>query len=1443
MVNVDWRSIRPLNGGRDKGFEELCSQLARSETAGHGKFIRKGNPDAGIECFAIFEDGSELAWQAKYFFSLGDSQWQQINRSVYTALQKHPRLTRYVVCLPMDLPDARVPRQESALAKWNAHVEKWTGWAAEREMTVDFAYWGSSELLERLTKPEHIGRIQFWFDITSFDENWFARRFEEARDTAGPRYTPEVHVHLPIADQFEAFGRTSRFFDRIIRLVRGLEGEWGSACSAGPSRLGKERDPEVEAWIRKIFDDDVVREAKVTIGKKIKEIVAEGNALEVQPTGTLPFEGVAERVTKVNTVVDKVVQHLLNRQAEHRVISQYRYQFETFAKKLQKARDELVEAQHWGGATVMIVRGQAGTGKTHLLCDIAHRRLRKGSPTVVMMGQSFTNDSPPWLQAVELLDTSNSSAEEFIGALECAAQIAGVRALVLIDALNEGKGLSMWRPHLPGFLAQFARSEWIGVVLSIRSSYDALIPEAVYKAAAVATHRGFGERSYDAMRSYFTHYGLELPSTPLIAPEFGNPLFLKTLCQGLQGQGETRLRKDINGITGIFNLYISSIDQHVASKFGLQPWIKMTERALSTLCNAFPSLSERWLTVEEAEELVNSLLPSRPYEESLFRTLIVEGVLVQEVSGTRLRRKSRENIFIAYDRLADHLITKAFLDAHFDVANATATFEPGGGLDEVAKGSYETQGILEALCIQLPERTSREVADLVPCLAQVEGFEQAFTQSLVWRDVRTFSEKTCDLVRTMLQPSNKDLHTLMDAVITLATTPKHPLNARFLDARLREDEMAERDSWWSVYLRNATSGGRPVRRLLDWALAVLPTMHLDDELVDLCAMTLAWMLAASNLAVRDQATKALVNLLTGRLEAARRLVEEFAFVDDPYVTERVYSVAYGVATRSHDPAEVKTLAECVYSKVFSSGTPPANILLRDYARGVVERALYLRSLIDVDVTRIRPPYDSEPPVFPSEEDVMPFLPSPDHHPYRREGEDWVSSHIGHSVLEGALHRAIRETWGHSGEWLSLRLDEPAWWESNGSEAESESHSCPSVFDRSQIERYVLWRVFNLGWTIERFGKFDRIWNIDQTGWSGNESMGRKYQKIACREIFALIADNYQYKEYHADGERGHHYVGPWQNWLRDIDPTIVGSFPIQSPLSYMWGNTRVWWTAGTYDNWENPDKLGDWVLRHDDLPQIEDLLIVKNPGEGTSWLNGNCYFSLHQDPPVGRSPYEVERGEIAWWITGYLTRGEDAEAFVEWARAQGGINAGIDDVVEVSNVFVGEHGWAPAARYTQVPRGVLFEKSRPSRNAPVRIEAVAMKYPFSSDHARDIVMRDGQRQLPVQRIMQDGELRWSGQAADFLDHTGNVAVFDPSAHTAGPSALLLREDFVNELLIKHDLSMVWAVVCLKSVKLLDPAPGYPLLRYSGAYRLSETGPVGFMRSEVMEREKPPWESL
>ena len=64
------------------------------------------------------------------------------------------------------------------------------------------------------------------------------------------------------------------------------------------------------------------------------------------------------------------------------------------------------------------------------------------------------------------------------------------------------------------------------------------------------------------------------------------------------------------------------------------------------------------------------------------------------------------------------------------------------------------------------------------------------------------------------------------------------------------------------------------------------------------------------------------------------------------------------------------------------------------------------------------------------------------------------------------------------------------------------------FDMRAIQRYVLWRVFDLGWTIERFGEFDRF-SIGDHGREANkpERMGKKYQWLAYHEILIVSGCN------------------------------------------------------------------------------------------------------------------------------------------------------------------------------------------------------------------------------------------------------------------------------------------------------------------------------------------------
>ena len=71
-----------------------------------------------------FPDGAEWGFQAKFFVSKPDSsEWGQIDKSVKRALDTHPKLSRYTICLPIDRADADKFREVS----WKFRGRKFRG--------------------------------------------------------------------------------------------------------------------------------------------------------------------------------------------------------------------------------------------------------------------------------------------------------------------------------------------------------------------------------------------------------------------------------------------------------------------------------------------------------------------------------------------------------------------------------------------------------------------------------------------------------------------------------------------------------------------------------------------------------------------------------------------------------------------------------------------------------------------------------------------------------------------------------------------------------------------------------------------------------------------------------------------------------------------------------------------------------------------------------------------------------------------------------------------------------------------------------------------------------------------------------------------------------------------------------------------------------------------
>ena len=223
--------------------------------------------------------------------------------------------------------------------------------------------------------------------------------------------------------------------------------------------------------------------------------------------------------------------------------------------------------------------------------------------------------------------------------------------------------------------------------------------------------------------------------------------------------------------------------------------------------------------------------------------------------------------------------------------------------------------------------------------SEVETIRDAYLHSIIWRKPTAFPPNISLDYLNSIEGSMFN-HPVLDTLLEVACVPEHPLNARRLHEHLWCQTMPERDAWWSTYLQFNHEPGSPAGRLIEWAWRDDTSSCAADAAL-LCSISLAWFLTSSNRGVRDRASKALVALLRCRPPVLVELLRLFDGVNDPYVAERLYAVAYGYVLSSSDKGAIVAVAEVVYEQVFAAGNPRIHLLLRNYARGVVERALHL----------------------------------------------------------------------------------------------------------------------------------------------------------------------------------------------------------------------------------------------------------------------------------------------------------------------------------------------------------------------------------------------------------------------------------------------------------------------------------------------------------------------
>ncbi len=947
----------------------------------------------------------------------------------------------------------------------------------------------------------------------------------------------------------------------------------------------------------------------------------------------------------------------------------------------------------------------------------------------------------------------------------------------------------------------------MGIVLSVRSSYkNIIIPEGFDSNNYVEIiHEGFSGHEFEASKIFFDHYNIERPTIPILNPEFKNPLFLKTFCEAIQNHGETKIPEGIQGISKVFNYYIDSIDEKLSREeyLDFDPKSKIVQKAMEEIASHMAENGNPWLLYEDAKNIVDNILGNKKHSQSLFRHLVSEGILSEDVIWDK-DDNYNEVIRFSYERFSDYLITESLFKLHFESGEICDLFKNGKPLFQLIKDEptcWQNQGLIEALSIQIPERYGQELSDVAPHCANFQSVREAFINSIIWRHPTAFSKSTLTYINNYIlktrKPHDQNLvFNLLDAFLQISSNPNHPYNADQLHKWLFNLKLGVRDSLWTVYLSRRYNDETSIDSLIEWAWFSDVKETIDDESRRLYGITLAWFLTSSHRYLRDRTTKALISLFSNHLDLFHKILEDFIEVDDPYVLERLFAVAYGCAMRGNDTENIAILAKDVFTWIFEDGCPPPNILLRDYARGLIECSLQKNGDMNINVEKIQPP-----PYTSACEDFIPDINELKKDEIRikklcenskaateiydsvmgfedfaryvigtnSDSFDWSSRRLKNSrptVMErylnfvGSLNKDKKNAWDKF-EYHFNATKNPIISENNGDFSiiiekkfsartikkyenlllSSLNSKEKKIFDKYVIpylenphkyrkddkkfnitiaQQWILKRVFDLGWTEERFGDFDNwmiILNNRNYIRAANkpERIGKKYQWIAYYEFLAIVSDNFKLKnDYWGGGQSSLKYDGPWQLNVRNIDPSIL-SIKTEPPGWESDGSENNWWFTEQYNQKEPNETDEQWISGSNDLPNVKALIQVTNPKDCSEWLNLNGIYNWSQHTDSDEIMHKTKR-ELFYIIHVYIVKKQDSQKAFRWAQKVNFKGRWMPDPFDFHTIYLGEFVWSPAYigttanGYSEWKLGLHYANN----NIPCPIHNPCVKYNWSS---------------------------------------------------------------------------------------------------------------------------------
>ena len=1289
-----------------------------------GIFRYKNQP--GLETEPIEIEGKQYGFQAKYVDSIRIEK-NDIIDSIRKAKKYHPQLNTILLYVNKE------PSKKSERPKYLVEIDQ----AAETEH-LELVWRVPSHLEVQLLRPHNKWIYEIFFGKKILDPSFFENNIVQNIKNLGPRYNEELNFELPIARLFDVIAHNKDFNDRLVSIIH----SWITKETHLKSYSGK--------GISAIDND---------INSLKAQLLQWVNCYDYSIGNPIDLDSVIAEIEKLNETIfnrqrELHKQNNVERQDETSYILRETVESNsTFLKEYNSLHVELCNNP------ILIITGEAGCGKSHLLGDIANKRIKQSHPTLLLLGTTFKEASTIEKNILSQLDL-NIPFSDFMEQLNELGLSIGSRVLIMIDAINEGIGADLWRDQISGFIEKISKYPAIGLVLTIRSTYYGdIIPDDYINNTNITIyeHPGFKGNIYEALKLFCKYYDIQQPSFPLLNPELSNPLLLQIICKSVS---KTKKKTFPQGFTGLFRLinqYEESLNQKIEKRREIYKNRRIVSSALEALALKICDSPYGSLECDKALNLFDEKFPQFP---NLLSDLLEEGVLI------KMKSLDEEIISFSYQRIGDFIMAKEFVRPYL-------TFEAfASNLKKqsiVKSRRWHHEGVYEALSIIIPEKYNHELFELSEIFKKNKDLTEWYIGktlfSLKWREISSINNKK---ITQWLNKHKKyiDLDSWLYFLVEVSSIPYHPFNSDRLTQILFGYTMAERDSFWQHFVYSYgkyddEQNAQPLSRLVDWAWSN-NISNSDPEVVRLSAQTIVWILASTDNKFRDQATKALVNLLTGYSSILIKLLNVFKDINDPYIAERLYAVAYGCILRTNDENAIKTIGQFVYDAVFKDGTPPVHVLLRDYARNIVEYAIY-RNLINVDISRIRPPYQTSfnYSVLSNKELDKKYKPQGEDGYYG--GKGWGITAILNSMVT-EYGRGV----GGYGDFGRYTF-----------QAALDDFKLPQKYNADKLSNLAVEWIFDrYGYNAKLHGQFDYLITLGSYSRATKqvERIGKKYQWISLHEMVARVSDNFPYQDgWWRDAPIGQ-YQGPWQNYLRDIDPAYITPPKIN--------DEKGWWTESSYSNWDVPDEK--WANSIDDIDSIKN--IQKQDDNGNNWVR-LAYYNIVQEPTRLLQEEVIGRKkQIQYLIQAYIINKKDKNSIVNYLKNKNFWGRWMPEKHEdTSSLINREKFWSPA-----------YMDFRDDTEEWQFIKGTNYKVVVASELAKGHIEGDwsginNTYLIPCKQIFNGLNLLYSNNDGELNNIHGEVL----SMHN-NSDMCMIREKELLDFLYKNNLDIIWTVLIEKN---------------------------------------------